>query len=125
MFLEYIEQKNNASNKESMTAQNPSLQHTNTPSITVTDDRPKAVLEAQKILKVIADGISSTVQGLERQMFISDMMSRTDDTVRAKLQSLMNYLLSRMISLGASDIDIGGYRISGMYLVSYFRIEET
>jgi twitching motility protein PilT len=96
-----------------MTAQNQSIPNNNTPSITAPDDHPKAVLEAQKILKVIADGISSTVQGLERQMFISDMISRTDETVKAKLQTLSDYLLTRMLSIGASDIDIGGFGSQG------------
>ncbi len=96
-----------------MTAQNQSIPDNNISSNPASDERPKAVLESQKILKAIAVGITSSVQGLERQMLISDMMSRTDETVKEKLHTVMNYLLTRMLSLGASDLDIGGYGSQG------------
>jgi twitching motility protein PilT len=96
-----------------MTAQNPSIPNQSAPSIALKDDRTPAVFEAQKALKEIAAGISSTVQGLERQMLIGDMMSRMDETVKAKLLTLINYFLTHMLSLNASDIDIGGYGSQG------------
>jgi twitching motility protein PilT len=46
-------------------------------------------------------------------MMISDIMSRTDETVKIKLLALMNHFLSRMFTLNASDIDMGGYGSQG------------
>ncbi len=76
-------------------------------------DVPSIVTEAQKILKDIAHQLPRSVSGLERQMMISDVISRTDETTKIKLLSLMNHFLSRMFTLNASDIDMGGYGTQG------------
>ncbi len=70
---------------------------------------PPFVLEAHKVLKDTAAQLPKSVTGLERQMMIGDTVSRFDEGVRDKLASLMNYFLKRMLSLSASDIDMGGY----------------
>ena len=46
-------------------------------------------------------------------MMISDVMTRTDETTKMKLLALMNHFLSRMFTLHASDIDMGGYGSQG------------
>lgn len=40
---------------------------------------------------------------------IGDMITRMDESVRQKLLAHMNYFLTKMFQIGASDIDIGGY----------------
>lgn len=51
--------------------------------------------------------------GLERQMVIGDLITRMDESDKLKIQSLMNYFLTRMIAANASDIDLGGYGSKG------------
>lgn len=71
------------------------------------------IAEAQKILKDIAAQLPGTVQGLERQMMIGDALTRTDETAKMKLLLLINYFLTRMFTVNASDIDMGGYGSQG------------
>lgn len=42
-------------------------------------------------------------------MMIGDMITRMDESLKQKLLAHMNYLLTKMFQIGASDIDIGGY----------------
>jgi twitching motility protein PilT len=74
---------------------------------------PPFIMEAQKVLKEMAAQLPITVTGLERQMMISDVMTRTDETTKMKLLALMNYCLTRMFTVYASDIDMGGYGSQG------------
>jgi twitching motility protein PilT len=74
---------------------------------------PPVITEAQKVLKEIANQLPKSVSGLERQMMISDVLSRTDETIKLKLLAVMNHFLSRMFTLNASDIDMGGYGSQG------------
>jgi len=80
---------------------------------------PSFVLEGQRILKELAAQISTTVFGVERQMVISDMIARTDETVKEKLHTLINFFLMKMLSLSASDIDLGGFGGQGFV---WFRV---
>jgi twitching motility protein PilT len=64
-------------------------------------------------LKNLAGQLPATVTGLERQMMIGDIVGRMDETEKGKLRSLLNYFLLRMLSLNASDIDMGGYGSGG------------
>ena len=83
------------------------------PVAAVTPDASPVILEAQKILKEIASQLPGTVQGLERQMMIGDSLTRTDETAKMKLLSLINHMLTRMFTINASDIDMGGYGTQG------------
>jgi twitching motility protein PilT len=84
------------------------------PSIAaVASDLPPVVTEAQRILKEMASQFPKTVTGLERQMMISDIMTRTDETTKMKLLALVNHFLTRMFTINASDIDMGGYGSQG------------
>jgi twitching motility protein PilT len=76
-------------------------------------DASPVITEAQKILKEIASQLPGTVQGLERQMMIGDALTRTDETAKMKLLSLVNHFLTKMFTLNASDIDLGGYGSQG------------
>jgi len=84
-----------------------------TPSVSVLIDLPPVVVDAKKILKEMASQLPKSVTGLERQMMISDVMTRTDETTKMKLLALMNHFLTRMSDLHASDIDMGGYGSQG------------
>ncbi|MBN1397844.1 MAG: Flp pilus assembly complex ATPase component TadA [Bacteroidetes bacterium] len=61
----------------------------------------------------MASQFPKSVTGLERQMMISDIMTRTDETTKMKLLALVNYFLARMFTIYASDIDMGGYGSQG------------
>jgi twitching motility protein PilT len=76
-------------------------------------DLPPFIAEAQKVLKEMSSQLPITVTGLERQMMISDVMMRTDETTKMKLLALMNFCLTRMFTVYASDIDMGGYGSQG------------
>jgi twitching motility protein PilT len=84
-----------------------------TPANSSTTELSPIVLEAQKVLKEIATQLPKSVIGLERQMMISDIMSRIDETTKMKLLALINNFLSRMFVINASDIDLGGYGSQG------------
>jgi twitching motility protein PilT len=84
-----------------------------TPAVTASLELPPVVVEAQRILKEMASQLPVTVTGLERQMMISDVMTRTDETAKMKLLNMMNHVLFRMFTLNASDIDMGGYGSQG------------
>jgi twitching motility protein PilT len=83
------------------------------PTATISSDVSPVVIEAQRILKEIASQFPKTVTGLERQMMISDSMTRTDETTKMKLLALVNLFLTRMFAINASDIDVGGYGSQG------------
>lgn len=76
-------------------------------------------LEAHKILKDTTTQLPKSVTGLERQMMIGDVLSRSDETTREKLRGMMNFFLTRMLSINASDIDMGGY---GSQMQVWYRI---
>jgi twitching motility protein PilT len=74
---------------------------------------PPFVGEAQKLLKNLATQLPTTVTGLERQMMIGDVLARMDESDKQRLRALMNYFLNKMLSVSASDIDMGGYGSQG------------
>jgi twitching motility protein PilT len=74
---------------------------------------PPIVTDAIRILKEMASQLPKSITGLERQMMISDVMTRTDETTKMKLLALVNHFLTRMFALHASDIDMGGYGSQG------------
>jgi twitching motility protein PilT len=96
-----------------MTPPSPLPSPKESPPITISPDLPPVVLDARKILKEMASQLPKSTTGLERQMMISDIMTRTDETNKMKLLALMNHFLSRMVALHASDIDMGGYGSQG------------
>jgi twitching motility protein PilT len=83
-----------------------------TPAPSMTAE-PPFVGEAQKLLKNLATQLPTTVTGLERQMMIGDVIARMDETDKQRLRALMNYFLTKMLSVSASDIDMGGYGSQG------------
>ncbi|MEK6570667.1 MAG: hypothetical protein AABZ61_04805, partial [Bacteroidota bacterium] len=74
---------------------------------------PPFVEEGRKLLRNLATQLPTTVTGLERQMMIGDVLARMDEADKERLRSLMNYFLTRMLSINASDIDMGGYGTQG------------
>ena len=71
------------------------------------------MVEAKKLLKNLAAQLPMTVVGLERQMMIGDVVGRLDDQDKEKLRTLLNSFLSKMFTINASDIDMGGYGSQG------------
>ena len=67
------------------------------------------VAEGHKVLKDAAATLPKSVTGLERQMMIGDMITRMDESLKQKLLNHMNFFLTKMFQIGASDIDLGGY----------------
>jgi len=78
-----------------------------------TTDQSPILAEGHKILKEIAATLPTAVSGLERQMMIGDTLSRVDETSKTKLLGLINHFLTRMFTINASDIDMGGYGSQG------------
>ena len=83
------------------------------PAVSLSADLPPVVIDAKRILKEMAAQLPKSVTGLERQMMISDVMTRTDETTKMKLLALINHFLARMFTIHASDIDMGGYGSQG------------
>lgn len=79
-----------------------------TPSVSQPELSP-VIVEGHKVLKEAAATLPKSVTGLERQMMIGDMITRMDESVKQKLLAMMNYFLTRMFQVNASDIDMGGY----------------
>jgi twitching motility protein PilT len=96
-----------------MTPQPPLPTPKESPTTPLSSELPPVIVDARKILKEMASQLPKSVTGLERQMMISDVMTRTDETTKMKLLALMNHFLSRMFTLHASDIDMGGYGSQG------------
>ena len=48
--------------------------------VTTSQELSPVIIEAQRILKEMVAQIPKSVTGIERQMMISDMMTRTDET---------------------------------------------
>lgn len=57
--------------------------------------------------------VSDLVHGMERHIFIGNMIANLPDDQRIELRSLMNRLLSKMWENNASDIDMGGNGAQG------------
>ncbi|MGD0037536.1 MAG: hypothetical protein ABSC53_09615, partial [Bacteroidota bacterium] len=96
-----------------MTPQPPLTSPKESPDISLPTELPPVVINATRILKEMASQLPKSVTGLERQMMISDVMTRTDETNKMKLLALINHFLTRMFTLHASDIDMGGYGSQG------------
>ena len=75
---------------------------------------PPFVTEARRLLREFAAQLPATVTGLERQMMIGDVLGRMDEADKQKLRALINYFLMRMLTINASDIDMGGYGTAGV-----------
>jgi len=85
---------------------------------------PPVVLEGQKILKDAAAQLPMTIQGLERQMMIGDALTRMDETSKTKLLTMMNHFLTRMLTVNASDIDMGGYGSQGFIWLRVYGVKK-
>ncbi|MDD8018755.1 MAG: PilT/PilU family type 4a pilus ATPase [Bacteroidota bacterium] len=64
---------------------------------------------ARLILRQVISQIPQSTQGLERLIFIGDMVEKLPVENKAMLKSFVEALLMRMFVLNASDIDLGGY----------------
>ncbi len=82
------------------------------PQVKAADQAP-ILAEARKILGDATAQLPKTVQGLERQMMIGDIIGRMDEGLREKLRNTINYFLTKMFTNSASDIDMGGYGSQG------------
>jgi twitching motility protein PilT len=96
-----------------MTPQPPLPTPKEPPAAPISAELPPVVIDAKRILKEMASQLPKSITGLERQMMISDVMTRTDETTKMKLLALINHFLTRMLTLHASDIDMGGYGSQG------------
>jgi twitching motility protein PilT len=83
------------------------------PPVSMSPDLPPVAVDAKRVLKEMANQLPKSIMGIERQMLISDVMMRTDETTKMKLLALINHFLARMFTLHASDIDLGGYGSQG------------
>jgi hypothetical protein len=86
-----------------MTVQPPLTSPKESPAVSSPTELPPVVIDGMRILKEMASQLPKSVTGLERQMMISDVMTRLDETNKMKLMALVNHFLTRMFTLHASD----------------------
>ena len=82
---------------------------TNTSLVMPTDVQEKA----KTILTQVLSQIPESTQGLERQIFIGDVVEKLPIENKTALKDYVEALLMRMFVLNASDIDVGGYGSHG------------
>ncbi len=71
------------------------------------------MIEAVSIIKDIVKNIPETAFGVERQMLIGDLVARQSQEERVLVKRMFDSLLSKMLEINASDIDLGGYGSGG------------
>ncbi len=67
------------------------------------------VAPARNLLKQLSSQISDLVRGLERHIFVGNLVSNLPDDQRIEIRNYFNGFLSKMRDNGASDIDLGGF----------------
>jgi len=70
--------------------------------------------KAREILKQMVAQIPESVYGLERQIFIGDLVEKLPVESRTVLRGFINSILMRMFTINASDIDFGGFGGQGL-----------
>ena len=86
------------------------------------------VNEARNVLRQLSTQVSELVHGLERHIFIGNMISNLPDDQRVDLKNLLNRLLLKMRENNASDIDMGGNGAGGKIWYRIFgskRVDES
>ncbi len=71
------------------------------------------VSPAKGLLKELSTQISDLVRGLERHIFIGNMVANLPDDQRMDIVNYFNGFLAKMQDNGASDIDLGGFGADG------------
>src|SRR5450759_524976 len=71
-------------------------------------------VKARELLKQQVATIPESVYGLERQIFIGDLVEKLPVESRTLLRDLVNSFLMRTFTLSASDIDLGGFGGQGL-----------
>jgi twitching motility protein PilT len=67
----------------------------------------------RSLLKQLSSQVSDLVRGLERHIFIGNMVANLPDDQRIDIRNYFNSFLSKMRDNSASDIDLGGYGSTG------------
>lgn len=67
------------------------------------------VAPARNLLKQLSSQISDLVRGLERHIFVGNLVSNLADDQRIEIRNYFNGFLAKMRDNGASDIDLGGF----------------
>jgi twitching motility protein PilT len=71
-------------------------------------------LKARQVLQQMVAQIPESVYGLERQIFIGDLVEKLPVESRTILHTFTNSFFLRMFTINASDIDLGGYGGQGL-----------
>jgi twitching motility protein PilT len=71
-------------------------------------------VKARDLLKQQVTTIPESVYGLERQIFIGDLVEKLPIESRTLLRELVNSFLMRTFTISASDIDFGGFGGQGL-----------
>jgi twitching motility protein PilT len=71
-------------------------------------------VKARELLKQQVATIPESVYGLERQIFIGDLVEKLPVESRTLLRDLVNSFLMRTFTISASDIDLGGFGGQGL-----------
>ncbi len=68
---------------------------------------------ARNLLRQLSSQVSDLVRGIERHIFIGNMVANLPDDQRIEIRNYFNGFLSKMRDNSASDIDIGGFGAKG------------
>ncbi|MFZ1082411.1 MAG: ATPase, T2SS/T4P/T4SS family [Candidatus Kryptoniota bacterium] len=71
------------------------------------------VAEVKNFLRQLSLQVSDLVHGLERHIFIGNILSNLPDDQRFELKGILNSFLRKMYDNSASDIDLGGFGSQG------------
>jgi len=71
-------------------------------------------VKAREILAQMVAQIPESVYGLERQIFVGDLVEKLPVESRTVLRNFINSILLRMFTINASDIDFGGFGGQGL-----------
>lgn len=70
--------------------------------------------EARSILKELTSKIPEFLVGIDRHMFVGNLISNLEDNQRSLLRKYFDSFLMKMKTANASDIDLGGHGAMGM-----------
>lgn len=76
------------------------------------------------LLKQLASQVSDLVRGIERHIFIGNIVSNLPDDQRIDVRNYFNSLLAKMHESKASDIDFGGYGSHGKVWYRVFGLKQ-
>ncbi len=80
--------------------------------------------EVRSLLKELSSQISQILVGVDRHIFVGNLLSNIPENQRAILRNYFDSFLMKMKRINASDIDLGGHGAAGMIWYRIFGIKK-